>query len=150
MAWNGPIRRDWLLERRAAQAVDPSTTISEPPLFPYRVVEAAIDHAVPGLSEEAIVCYVLSALQSTDAPDAFLRLLRIAKAGLARGDAVGALCRATVAALNQNQVRIENVFSKLESEFDGRGILASTIRQVVGTARAALQRRIVDPFFSSP
>jgi hypothetical protein len=137
----------WLLEKRAAQAVDPTVAISEPPVFPYRVVEAAIDHAVPGLSEEAIICCVLSALQSTDAPDAFLQLLDIAKTGVAQGDPVGALRRATVEALHQNQAQIESVFARLENEFNGSGIFASTMQQVVGTARAALQRRLVDPFF---
>lgn len=137
----------WLLEKRAAQAVDPTVSISEPPLFPYRVVEAAIDHAVPGLSEDAIICCVLSALQSTDAPDAFFQLLGIAKTGMDQGDPVGALRRATVAVLNQNQAQTESVFARLEGEFSGNGIFASTIRQIVGTARAALQRRIVDPYF---
>jgi hypothetical protein len=137
----------WLLEKRAAQAIDSTVTISEPPLFPYRVVEAAIDHEVPGLSEDAIICCVLSALQSTDAPDAFLHLLSIAKMGMAQGDAAGPLRNDTVRVLNQGHAQMESVFANLENEFNGSGIFASTIRQIVGTARAALQRRIADPFF---
>jgi hypothetical protein len=137
----------WLLEKRAAQAVDPTVTISKPPLFPYRVVEAAIDYAVPGLSEDAVICCVLSALQNTDAPGAFLQVIEIAKGGMTQGDPVAALRKATTGALNQNQAQTESVFARLESEFNSNGIFASTIQQVVGTARAALQHRLVDPFF---
>jgi hypothetical protein len=138
----------WVLEKRMAEAIDPAIKLGSPHLFPYRVVEAAVEYTIPKLDEETVLCCVLSALQSSDAPDALDQILIIIKQAIqARQNPMDLLRQTTVNALQQSLPRLEAEFQKLEAEFNGSGVLAVSIRRIIATAREAVKLRLVDPFF---
>ena len=138
----------WLLEKRAVQAVDPSTQARRPRLFPYLVVEEFCKHEVPALDEDEVLACVIAALQSSDATLALTGLLAICRQALADGrGAVDVIRSCTKSALAESLPRMETQFAKLEEEFSGDGIMAAAIRRIVEVARGALALRKDNPFF---
>jgi hypothetical protein len=138
----------WLLERRMFEAISPDVQMSEPPVFPYRVVEAAARYLVPGLNNVGTVACVLAALQSSDAPKALSDVFGIASEALRDGrDPVDVLREKAKEALNQGSSKLEKAFNALEEEFANDGVLAKGIRRIVDTARRAFRHRRIDPFF---
>jgi hypothetical protein len=59
-------------------------------------------------------------------------------------DALDAMVRRS---LSGHESELNDVFTKLEREFSGSGILAQAIRQVTRVARHAFARRLAEPFF---
>jgi hypothetical protein len=51
------------------------------------------------------------------------------------------------ASLKQETATLEAQFQALESEFNGDGIMAVAMRQIIAAARAAFKMRAIDPFF---
>lgn len=62
-------------------------------------------------------------------------------------DPVAVLRKSTSTALKQDRRILEAQFHALEMEFNGSGIMAVAMRQIVAAARAAFQMREEDPFF---
>lgn len=138
----------WLLEKRVVRAVDNTAQIVPVPIFPYEVAVALGEYLAPGINEDGLLACVLAALQSSDAPAAFPEILKIASEAATQGDDPVAVLRKSVgAALKQDAGTLEAQFHALEMEFNGNGIMAVAIRQIVAAARAAFQMREKDPFF---
>ncbi len=138
----------WLLENRMVKAINPMAEMELPPIFPYRVVEAAARCAVPDLDDDGIIACILAALQSSDAPEALEKLFVIAAEALRCGQNPSDVIREKVKdALNQSQSKLDEAFSRLDMEFANDGIFATAVRQIVAAARRAFELRRVDPFF---
>jgi hypothetical protein len=138
----------WLLEQAMFETIGSDEPISRPPVFPYRVVEAAARYSAPGLDNRATIACVLAALQSSDAPKALSEVLGIASQALQDGrNPVDQLREVVKETLNQGASKLEGALSSLEEEFANEGILARAIRQIVDTARLAFKHRLKDPFF---
>ena len=138
----------WLLEKSMFEAIGSNEQISDPPVFPYRVVEATAHYAAPRLNDTGIIACVLAALQSSDAPQALSDVFGIASQAVQDGrDPVEVLREKAKDALNQCASKLENAFGELETEFKNDGILARSIRQVIDTARRAFKHRRIEPFF---
>lgn len=138
----------WLLERRMVIALNPQETISSPPIFPYRVVEAVAHHAARGLEEEGILVCILTALQSSDAPQALKAVFEIADLALRNGnDPVPTLRQIAINNMHQCAAQLDQAFATLEKEFSNDGVLARAIRRVIGAARRGFELRRADPIF---
>jgi hypothetical protein len=138
----------WLLEQSMFEAIGSDDPISPSPVFPYKVVEAAARYAAPGLNDAGIIACVLTALQSSDAPEALSDVFGIASQALQdERDPVDVLREKGKEALNQGSSKLEEAFSALEEEFANDGVLARAIRQIIGTARRAFEHRRIDSFF---
>ena len=138
----------WLLEKRVVRAVSPANQAQSPPIFPYRVVQAFAEHALPGVDEDTVLPCVLAALQSTDAPAALLEVLKIARQAIHHGkNSVEVLRDSTKNAIKAGSPEIEQAFGRIEREFNGNGIMAVAIRRIIAAAREAFRFREVDPFF---
>jgi hypothetical protein len=135
----------WLLEGLFVRRIDPSNNLLEPPIFPYRVFEAAAAFRVSGLEPRDIAACILAALQSSDEIDAVFEAARQARAaGRSVFDALAAMVRQSLKVCKQD---LNTWFDDLEQKFGGNGIFAVGIRYVIATARRAFERRIEDPFF---
>jgi hypothetical protein len=138
----------WLLEHGMFEAIGSHLPISPPPVFPYRVVEAVARYAVPGLNDAGVIACVLTALQSSDAPNALSDLFGVATQALRDGrEPIDVLREKAKEALKQGSSKLEKEFCALEKEFSNGGVLARAIRQIVETARRAFEHRRRDPFF---
>lgn len=138
----------WLLEKRVVRALDSTAQPVSAPIFPYQVATALGEYLAPGLNEDGLLACVLASLQSSDAPAAFPEALKIASDAIAQGDDPVSLLRSSVgAALKQGAGTLDAQFQALETEFNGTGIMAIAMRQIIHTARAAFQMREKDPFF---
>ena len=74
--------------------------------------------------------------------------VEIARAAVAQGnDPVTVLRKSVEAALNQDASILEAQFQALENEFNGNGVMAVAMRQIIAAARAAFKMRKTDPFF---
>lgn len=138
----------WLLEKRVVRALDSTAQIVPAPIFPYQVATGLGEYLAPGLNEDGLLACVLASLQSSDAPVAFPEAVKIASDAIAQGnDPVSVLRSSVGAALKQDAGTLEGQFRALETEFNGNGIMAVAIRQIIATSRAAFQMREKDPFF---
>jgi hypothetical protein len=138
----------WLLEKRVVRALDRTALIVPAPIFPYQVATALGEYLAPDVNEDGLLACVLSALQSSDAPAAFPETLKIASDAVLQGnDPVAELRKSVGAALKQGAGTLEAQFQALETEFNGNGIMAVAMRQIIAAARAAFQMREKDPFF---
>lgn len=138
----------WLLEKKMAAALDPFENIVPPPVFPYRIAQAAVEYAVPGIDDEGVLACILAALQSSDAPGGFAELLSAAQqAGLQPPDAPAHFRTQAECAIAQNKAALEAQLSALESEFANDGVMAKAIRHIIRRARRGLAERERDQFF---
>lgn len=138
----------WLLEKRLVEAVAPLEAREPPKIFPYRIVEAVARFAVPGIDENGVLACVLAALQSSDAVDGLLQVLSIAAGAIEEGrDPVDALRRCAEMVIERNSGTLEMLLASLEREFNGNGVMARAIRNIIGAALLALAARAKDPFF---
>jgi len=138
----------WLLEKRIVLALDATATLNMPPTFPNRVVEALAAFLEPSLSEEAVLACALAALQSSDAPEALLHVLRIA--GRASRDGKNPLLelrKNVFENLASCRSQLDDQLQKLDQEFNGTNAFAVSVRRVVGVAREVFNRRAMEPFF---
>jgi hypothetical protein len=138
----------WLLEKRIVLALDATATLNMPPTFPNRVVEALAAFLEPSLSEEAVLACALAALQSSDAPEALLHVLRIA--GRASRDGKNPLLelrKNVFENLASCRSQLDDQLQKLDQEFNGTNAFAVSVRRVVGFAREVFNRRAMEPFF---
>jgi hypothetical protein len=138
----------WLLERRVVCALDSIAQIMPAPIFPYEVATALGEYLAPNVNEDGLLACVLAALQSSDSPAAFPETLKIASDAVVQGnDPVAELRKSVGAALRQGAGALEAQFQALETKFNGSGIMAVAMRQIIAAARAAFQMREKDPFF---
>jgi hypothetical protein len=138
----------WLLEKRIVLALDANTTVNAAPAFPYRAVEALAAFFEPSLSEETVLACALTALQSSDAPEALLHALGIAGRASHDGkDPLLELREHAFANLVSCRSQLDLQLQKLDQEFNGTNTFAISVRSVIGAARKMLNRRTTDPFF---
>jgi hypothetical protein len=138
----------WLLEKRMVLALDATAKVNLPPTFPNRVVESLAAFLEPSLSEEAVLACALAALQSSDAPEALLQVLRIAGRISRDGNNPLLELRKTVLQnLASCRSQLDNQLQKLEQEFNGANAFAVSVRGVVGVAQDVFDRRATEPFF---
>jgi hypothetical protein len=132
----------WLLEKRVVRAVDSAAQIFPVPVFPYEVAAALGKSLAAGVDEDGLLACVLAALQSSDAPAAFPETLEIAQGAVAQGnDPVTVLRNSVEAALKRDAATLEAQFQGFEKEFNGNGIMAVAMRQIIATARTAFEMR---------
>jgi hypothetical protein len=138
----------WLLEKRIVLALDADATVSIPRIFPYRVIEALAAFIAPAISEDAVLACALAALQSSDAPEALLDILKIAARASRDGkDPIVELRGHVSTALKCSRSKLDRELQKLEQEFRGKYVFPSAMRNIVDTTRAMFELRNNDPFF---
>jgi hypothetical protein len=138
----------WLLEKQLVRTINPHEVQVQPPVFPYRVVVAAAQFAAPGIDEDGILACMLTALQSSDAPDGLVQVLAIARAAIKdESDPVTVLRAEASRVLETNSGRIKAALASLDAEFHGQGVMAGAIRKIIGAANTGFEARLTNPFF---
>jgi hypothetical protein len=95
-----------------------------------------------------VLACVLTALQSSDAPQALNETFDIARREVENNrDPVAALRASAIKVLNEGAGDLARAFTALESEFSNDGIFARAIRRTIGAARRGFELRRNDPFF---
>lgn len=138
----------WILENRVIEAMDNSILLEPAPVFPYHIAEEVAKCAIPNISKDDVLVCLLTALQSSDAPSAFVELLTHAQEAVKEGNKLSDILRNHANnAISQNKDSLLNQFETLEREFKGNGVMAIAIRQIINSAKLGFSLRNKDPFF---
>lgn len=138
----------WILENRVIEAMNSSIHLEPAPIFPYHIAEEIANCAMPNISKDDVLVCLLSALQSSDAPSAFVELLTIAEKAVKEGSDLSEVLRNhTKNAISQNEASLLNQLAKLKKEFNGNGVMAIAVRQIINSAKLGFSLRNKDPFF---
>ncbi|USW03679.1 hypothetical protein KUA23_13690 [Pseudomonas pergaminensis] len=117
-----------------------------PPIAPYQLIYKLSRYLVPNISRDDVIACAITALQSSDAPQVFFKLM----SSLGKIDPSvrrNALADYQVKILDANITQIQNLATTMEGYFPKHEEMASAVKYIASLMERNLHNRRATPFF---